>query len=164
MVVGWAVGDDGGELVKFGLIRPDRRRGRQADRIEGLARSVVFLCSELVPNEAVIEVPSGHVNDNRHHGRGSGLSIYGWAVGEIVASVRHWSSTVCGFQLNLVSETEWLQHVQPDNRTKAARVERMRLLNPLGYKDAADPGGDICDAIDILWWWVTERKIRQFIS
>lgn len=161
-VIGWALLTMSGSLDKMGRLMP-QDRALAPDRIADLAGQLRCLLERLNPTEIVVEVPSGHVNPGRHLGMGSGLTIYGWAVGEVVATCRFYLAG--NGDLALITETEWTSHLRPEDRPKCRRVERMEAMNPLRqYTHLHDSGGDIADAIDLGWWWAKERICRRLAA
>lgn len=98
------------------------------------------------PSHIVIEIPSGKVNEARHRGRGSGLSVYGFAVGHVRECCRQWVRSFGG-ELISIMETEWTGGHGKDKR----RLVAGRVWPEL--EKISDPGADIADAIALAEWW-----------
>ncbi len=108
-----------------------------------------ILCKH-IPKYVVIETPSGKINTRRHRGRGSGLSIYGMAVGQVRQKCLEWAAS-CDACVRAVTETEWTGGFGKDKHVLIAKRVWPR------YKAVSDPGFDIADAISMAEWWATVR-------
>ena len=136
---GWALGlrdERDLQVCQADMLKPPGRvRGWHKVRwMAGAARTVIAQCK---PDQIIIEVPSGKI----HRGmKGSGLSIYGAAVGAIDSECTRAAFTVP------VTPLDWARHFP-----KARRPVKAVMLWP-GYAAIAskDRGKDIADAVCLL--------------
>lgn len=145
------------ELQSAGLIRPRHSRDDGYERICSQCDYLRDLLAELRPAVILIEWTTGKVGRRRHHGHGSGLAVYGAAVGSMVMICRQYvhEPANAGALLVPIAENVWTRGVTKHRRQMAVADE---------YKDrydlAADPGGDVADAIGLVRWWQRQQIIH----
>ena len=142
---GWAVLTSRRQVADCGRILPGSSRKPLGQRLGFLGQELLEVAAHQPRmTDVIIEVPSGHVGRNRHKGGGAGLSLYGVAVGYVIA-IADQIGTV-----HLVNETEWTGGTPKDQR-----VGLIKATTP-EYRPHADrdPGGDIADAIALGQWWL----------
>lgn len=145
---GWAV-LDGGEVVEAGALSVPSKKGEPAaERCIRMMRAVQGLLLEWVGvDSCVIEIPSGKVNHARNQGGGSGLSVYGFAVGMIYAAVVE----ADGVSSAAYTAEQWTRGITKEKRK---RIAARYYPAYLGMKDA---GGDIADAISLGVWFLKNK-------
>jgi Holliday junction resolvasome RuvABC endonuclease subunit len=139
-----------GELVDAGLLTPRPRKLDFVPRIHQMAADVRGLIEQYLPEKIVIEITSGHVG-HRHKGHGAGLSVYGMAVGYLLAVVE-----ASGRSVSAIEENVWTRGVPKTKRTAMIAAMYRRQYNP-----ANDPGGDVADAIGLGRFFLAERKVKR---
>lgn len=102
----------------------------------------------------VIEIPSGKVNHNRHGGAGSGLSVYGFAVGMLYQAIVTAHPLGAEFVAGVL-ESKWIGGHTKDKRRRVARTYQP------GYDQAKDRGGDEADAICLAVWYARQQGEEQ---
>jgi len=149
-VAGYAVFNDN-KLIDAGLLKPYKTRLPNDARILSICFEVEKLLDEHKPKVVVLEWTTGKVGRNRHKGGGSGLAIYGIAIGAIwiVARLR---DGVALPETVLIDES-WTKGVK-----KKKRLEDLELTCP-AYKRKLDPGGDMGDAICLGEYYLKECRI-----
>jgi Holliday junction resolvasome RuvABC endonuclease subunit len=138
--VGWAV-----FTVEEGTIAAGRIRGKgkaATGRIDALVDAVASLAKEHSIDSAIVEVPSGKVHAGRNRGGGSGLSVYGEAVGAIRTALR-----LMGLVMHSVTAERWTGGHSKVKRRRVALKEYPAL------DGMTDGGGDISDAIALGVWY-----------
>lgn len=145
--IGWARVDYARSGVEYDVVAagrivvPTKLNGiklGQEPRIDYAAITTEELVDLVDPSVIVIEVPSGKVG-SRHRGGGSGLSIYGRAVGRI--------EEMCLRRPNAKTH-----RLTPTSHTKKKRQAVALRAYPL-LKFMHDPGKDISDAIALAVWF-----------
>jgi hypothetical protein len=143
-------------LVEAGLIRPDMNRVDGPEsfwRICSMREYLSRLLDEKGPKVILIEWTKGKVGRRRHRGDGAGLAVYGCGLGAVATECMHWAVSH-GCQVVPILENDWTRGVPKADRQAAIASEYQQ------YDPAADPGGDIADAIGLTDWWLKERMIR----
>jgi hypothetical protein len=157
VVIGWAVLRPPEELCEAGLIQPAKHSQSPIDRIRSMLADLRELLGTIqgpeVPIDIVIEVTSGKVNAHRHGGRGAGLAVYGMAVGAAWQVCEDWAAAHQA-RVHAIPENQWARRVPKWKRSAA-----IASLFPR-YDPAADPGGDMADAIGLACWFLRERTAR----
>lgn len=152
---GYAVMSSPTTIVEAGYLRAGKLATPALERIKVMASDLGALLKEHCPEMVVIEVSSGKVGRRRHTGRGSGLAVYGTAVGALLAIA--WfcgTSPVCP-----VLENEWTRSVP-----KLTRQRQIVAAFPdYALKVRDDRGADVADAIGLCWWWFAEQKKQEGI-
>lgn len=148
---GYAVLDFSGRLIEGGILRPTSARLDPATRISQMCADLRALLNLTRPKAIVIEWTSGHVGGRRHHGHGSGLAIYGVALGSLWQTAVGWAQGL-GIEVIRILENTWTRGIP-----KVERSARVRMLYP-SYNPAADPGGDLADAVGIAVFYLELRR------
>lgn len=160
-VTGWALLDLGGRILQGGLLKPDKIRSEPQFRILRMADDLQQLLNEFEPGTIVVEITSGKVGINRHKGAGSGLGVYGMAVGFLWAVVVFWLQGLPAEQgrteIILVKENDWTRGVPKSDRIAAVAAEFPQ------YDAARDPGGDLADAISLGQWYLKEYRAGSIV-
>lgn len=155
---GWALMRPPEQLIKAGLLLPDKQKNPSELRIAAMCRSLWELLNHWQPRDIVIEWTSGKVQ-RRHKGGGAGLAVHGAATGslyrECVAWLR-WQPPQNQLETNviLVRENDWSRGIPKKER--AAAISAIFTQ----YKPEQDPGGDIADAIGLNVWYQREQAVR----
>jgi len=159
-VIGYAfkqankVGPEG--LVEAGLIKPDTKQLGEPEsfwRIIDMCKLIESLLLEYIPRTILVEWTKGKVGKRRHHGNGAGLAVYGCGVGGIGMYVYKYSFDLKARFVPIL-ENDWTRGVPKKNRQAAIASEYQQ------YDPAADPGGDIADAIGLVDWWLREQLVK----
>lgn len=144
---GYAVGGWTGSVLEAGVIR-GRSRDNACDRVRTMTRELQQIIAALGPFYAVgIEVPA-----KKPPGRikaAANQATYGYAVGAIAATT--WLA-LPRTPIYQPRSDQW------KNIPKPQHVQRVAIMVP-SYRPEHDAGGDIADAIGIMWW--TIRAIRE---
>lgn len=157
---GYAVFEHGPDAPTPRLIEHGRLTAKSSlsalGRIDAIVEDVLDICIERRPKHVVIEIPSGKVA-GRVRGRsgGTGLSVYGMAVGAIRQAMRQLDGTGGSFVHDALEST-WIGTA---NRSKATRQLAARSMYP-DYNPDTDTGGDAADAIMLGVWWCE----RDYVS
>ena len=148
--LGWSYMDSArrGKILDAGRII--RTKGPYLARIDQICQEIWVEVHSRHVDKCLIEVPSGGVH-TRHGGRGEGLSIYGFAVGAIRQSLRHWLGYSAVIDLPVA---EW-KSGQP--KEKAIKVATKHYPP---YADMKDPSADIADGIAMAVWYY-EFRLRR---
>lgn len=141
-IVGYAVMRGAGHLVEAGRIKPSKTTLKSLARIREFGEEVRALIDEMKPDRVVIETP----NPRAYRTNGAGLTIYGMAVGFIVATV-----DASGVPYDCVDACDWTKGVEKGKRT------RLIALKYPQYRMDADSGMDAADAIGLGDWWYTRN-------
>ena len=154
---GWAVlRPENHELLDYGVWRGSRKDDPYV-RIGQMCISMGELLKSVDVDGIVVEVTSGHVGA-RHAGQGSGLAVYGAAVGGlwIYSVVQATSiSRLRPFGIYRVYENEWTGGVPKINRHRLILAEFPEYAKAIGKRH------DITDAIGIGMWWWSHRKMLE---
>jgi len=156
---GWALMRPPEQLVKAGLLLPDKQTAPSEFRIDAMCRSLWTLLNYWQPKTIIIEWTSGKVGKKRHHGGGAGLAVHGAATGalyrECVAWLR-WQPPQNQLEttISLIKENEWCRSVSKRDRAAAVAATFRE------YKPEQDSGGDIADAIGISIFYMREQRVR----
>lgn len=147
----------GSSLVEAGLIKPDMNRVGEPEsfwRICTMREYLSWLMDEKRPAIILIEWTKGKVGRRRHHGQGAGLAVYGCGVGAIATECMHWA-VYHGCRVIPILENDWTRGVPKADRQAAIASEYPQ------YNQAADPDGDIADAIGLVDWWLKEQLVTR---
>ena len=150
---GYALMADKDHLLEAGFFKPNHLKDGSRVRVKGMVDDLMRHLESWRPDVAVIEMPSGHVNKNRHRGGGAGLSVYGNAAGSI------WTALGLSKHVGEVcapDENQWTRGVSKDDRQLAVAG----LFPAYAKVMDKDKGQDVSDAIYLCLWWYTERLIR----
>lgn len=157
---GYAVTNTDGppnDLIDCGVLTPTRGWVLGA-RCDWIGRRVRKLLTKYEPVAVVIETPARSVRGERRLRQGQ--AAYGVAVGWV------WRE-VSGHKLRPViapyAADDWTRRGPPASRTKKARAERVRSLYHQ-YDFSEDTGFDACDAVALVTFYRTERRLRQGIG
>ena len=156
---GWALLSQGEQLLQGGIIKPHKQKCEAQYRIAQMCKDLEQLLAEIEPETILLEWPSGHVGRKRHQGGGAGLSIYGAACGSLWRTCEHWIRSLPPEQqsqteVELVLESDWTRGIPKSDRI-AGVASRFKEYDP-----AADPGGDLADAIGLGCWYLKEYRMR----
>jgi len=156
---GWALMRKPEQLVKAGLLLPDKQTAPSALRINTMCCSLWTLLNYYQPKTILIEWTSGKVGRKRHGGGGAGLAIHGAATGALWREVLAWlrwqpPQNQLETKVQSVRENDWTRQVP-----KADRQAAIAQMFP-AYNIKEDPGGDIADAIGLAVWYMRENKLR----
>lgn len=123
------------------------------ERLRSLCGALDSAMIEFSPTDIVIETTSGKVG-KRHKGGGTGLSLYGVAVGGMAMYMQClldvFSLTGCQFRLHLVLENLWTGGV-PKAKRHAATLAEFGLPKKTTDHET--------DAIGLVAWWFSHRKL-----
>ena len=146
-VTGYAVFEDD-KLIDAGLLKPQKTRLPNDKRILSICFEVEKLLDEHEPKVVVLEWTTGKVGKNRHKGGGSGLAIYGIAIGAIwmVARLREGVA----LPATVLIDESWTC-----GKPKVKRLAELELTCP-AYKRKDDKGGDMGDAILLAQYYLKE--------
>ena len=150
IIAGYAVMENGA-LIDAGLIKPQKQNNPSDMRIAVICTEIDALIKAEEPDIVVLEWTTGKVGKNRHKGGGSGLAIYGIAIGAIWQTIRQIMNTR---NIVLIDES-WTRGIKKKDRL--ADLE----LSCSAYdrsKDAAT--GDMGDAICLAQYYLQERKLK----
>lgn len=154
--LGYAVAKLNGPEVTFahaGRVKPKTKLRRE--RITEIGNGVWNLLDEVKPDHVIIEVPDGKVGYG-HAGGGSGLSVYGQAVGFVCAVAYLHPGK---FEIFWIEVKHWARGSKKEKRPGRA------LLLYQGYRAfvaaRSDGGGDVADAICLLDWWADRRRVAD---
>lgn len=150
---GYAILKDPLAVHDAGYFRPHRKEDDVPTRIRTMAGEVGDLVHELSnPVHVVVEIPSGLVGA-RHRGGGSGLTVYGMAVGAIWYACE----LAAPGDVTAVTETRWTR-----GETKSVRRQWIAAQFPEYAEMAArDTGGDVSDAIGLALWWFQNQTAQE---
>ena len=136
-------------IADAGRITPGRQRDHAIARALSMLGDVRDLAS--AADVVVVEVPSGHV-----HGRLSRpqyLTLYGVAVGAVLAAVRFAAPST---PLVLVRNNVWTRGRRKEERAAIVAAEFRGVYDP-----TADRGMDVADAIGIAQWYYAKRRTMK---
>ena len=143
------------KLIDAGLLKPYKTGLPNPIRITNICLEVVKLLDEQNPDVIVLEWTTGKVNKGRHKGGGSGLPIYGIAIGAIWMKMLCWCDD-CGLdpktEVVLIDES-WTKRV-----SKKKRLDALELSCP-AYHRKDDKGGDMGDAILLAQYYTTRQLL-----
>lgn len=147
------------ELVRAGLLLPDRQTASSESRIGEMCRGLWDLLNLWLPGTILIEWTSGKIGRKRHHGGGAGLAIHGIVTGALWRECLAWlrwqpPENQIGTKVHLIRENEWTRGVP--KRERATAIAAMFTE----YKMADDSGLDIADAIGLAVRYLREQKVR----
>ncbi|MBA7621573.1 hypothetical protein ES703_28937 [subsurface metagenome] len=156
---GWALMKAPEELIRAGLLLPDRKTDPSESRIGQMCEGLWTLLNFWLPRTILVEWTSGKVGRRHGSGGGAGLAVLGAATGSIwrecVAWVRYQPpQNQLVTNVHLIRENIWTRGVP-----KADRIDAVVSAYP-EYKAADDKGGDIADAISLNIWYQREQLLR----
>lgn len=156
---GWALMKPPEQLVRAGLLLPDKQTAPSEFRIAAMCRSLWTLLNYWQPKTILIEWTSGKVGKRHGSGGGAGLAVHGAATGAIWREVVAWlrrqpPENQINTEVLLIKENIWTRGVSKKERTAAVAA-----MFP-EYNPADDPGLDIADAIGINIFFQRERAVR----
>jgi len=156
---GWALMKPPEQLIKAGLLLPDKQTAPSEFRIDAMCRSLWTLLNYWQPKTIIIEWTSGKVGKKRHHGGGAGLAVHGAATGALYRECVAWlrwqpPQNQLETKVQVVRENVWTRQVP-----KADRQAAIAQMFP-AYSIKEDPGGDIADAIGLAIWYQREQTVR----
>lgn len=156
--VGYAVltGLQPSDLVDGGLITAKPASLPPVARLRQFAADLELLLREHADAGLVaIEIPSGHVNHGRNRGSGAGLTVYGMAVGYVLAHVEAAMVACMGKETILCTakETDWT-----GSQRKTTRATLIAATYRGRYDRRSDPGLDVADAIGLARWVLLNKK------
>jgi hypothetical protein len=140
------------QLIEAGIFRPTSSKDART-RIRQMAKDLSDILAQTAPDEIVIEVPGSRVARGRM-GAGAGLTIYGTAVGYMLAVL----DQLAPGRVIEVDAWEWTKGQQ-----KAKRATRVGAMYRT-YDAAKDAGGDCADAIGLGRWWLRHKVGRLGIG
>ena len=116
------------------------------DAVDIMVDELKGILGKWKPLKIVIEIPSGKVNLKRHGGGGSGLSVYGYAVGTIQRMCKIMCATWGGKIVRVTAERWTGGHTKVKRKVVAEKIwPRLKRMS--------DKGMDISDAIALGQWW-----------
>lgn len=145
---GYACLSHRGDILEHGALKPNRRRDTTDVRITTMAAELNTLMVEQRPEIVVIEMPGGGVFKYQRGG-GAGLSVYGWAAGYLLATIRRHGSRV-----ELVDPSTWTRGKRKSTRTATV------AMTVGSYDRDTDKGQDAADAIGLGRWWFDEQRFN----
>jgi len=148
-VTGYAVITESGTLLGAGLIKPQKQTNPADIRIAVICTEIDTLITTEEPDVVVLEWTTGKVGKNRHKGGGSGLAIYGIAIGAIWQTIRQIMNTR---DIVLIDES-WTR-----GKPKEKRLAELELTCP-AYKRKDDKGGDMGDAILLAQYYAKGLRV-----
>ena len=156
---GWALMKPPEQIIKAGLLLPDKQTALSEFRIGAMCHSLWQLLNLWMPKTILLEWTSGKIGKRHGSGGGAGLAIHGAATGALWREVLAWLSwqppeNQIGTNVILVRENDWTRGVPKKERAVAIACMFQE------YKPEQDPGGDIADAIGLAAWWMREHRIR----
>lgn len=144
---GWAVMAGVRDLTAYGAVIGDKKLDA-LPRAVRMADSLVRIAQYRQPSRIVIEVPSARVYGGRP---GSGLTLYGQAVGVIYATLLH---SLPQTDLISVKADVWTRQLKKQHRLLCVKSDFP------AYARMRDAAGDIGDAIALGQWWFRERGLH----
>jgi len=156
---GWALMRKPEQLVKAGLLLPDKQAAPSELRIDAMCRGLWTLLNYWQPKTILIEWTSGKVGKRHGSGGGAGLAVHGAATGALYRECVAWlrwqpPQNQLETKVQVVRENVWTRGV-PKKERAAAVAATFRE-----YKPEQDPGGDIADAIGISIFYMREQRVR----
>lgn len=146
---GYSIWDGEGEpsILTAGKIDRLKKKGLAwDDAVDIMVDELKSILVRWKPGKVVIEIPSGKVNPKRHGGGGSGLSVYGYAVGTIQRMCKSVCSMWLGRVVRITAERWTGGHTKLKRKAVAERTWPQ-------LKQMVDKGMDISDAIALGKWW-----------
>ena len=151
-VAGYAVTENG-ILIDAGLIKPAKQSHPAFMRIQTICNEVKGVLMLHRPIDIVVlEWTTGKVGTKRHKGGGSGLAIYGIAIGAIWQTIWEWSGGGSSPKISLIDES-WTK-----GKPKAKRLAELELSFK-SYHRKDDKGGDMGDAILLAQYYTTRQLL-----
>jgi hypothetical protein len=155
---GWAILDYREQLIEAGSMY-GKTKADPEFRISAMCHDLRQLLSKWQPKTIVIEITSGKVGRKRHTGCGSGLAVYGMAVGSLWQICEAWRFSLpieqqFDVKILLIRENDWTRQVPKEDRNAAIAAMFTE------YKIQDDPGGDVADAIGLGLWFLHEQIVR----
>ena len=156
---GWAVMRPGEQLIRAGLLLPDKKTAPNETRIGDMCHSLWTLLNYWCPGLIIIEWTSGKVSKRHGCGGGAGLAVHGASCGalwrECIAWLRYQPpKNQIETKIVLIKENDWSRGVNKKDRQIA-----IADLFP-AYRIEQDMGGDIGDAIGLNIFYQRERAVR----
>lgn len=162
---GWALMRPPEQLVRAGLLLPEKQKSSSEVRIGDMCRGLWQLLNFWRPQTILLEWSSGKVGRKCHHGGGAGLAIHGVAVGalwrEVIAWIRYQPpENQINTEVILVKENDWTRGVPKRDRAIA-----IAAMFPQ-YKIEDDLGLDIADSIGMSIWYQREQadRLPEYLS
>ena len=146
-VTGYCLGRDDGRVVEAGKLTAPTRAKDALARIRHMVCDVEAMATEHEPEAVLIETPAPQAPRLSNKGQ----ATYGMAVGAVI----HAADSVVGERnVHTYRADEWTRGISKKHR------QRCVAHDVPGYNPRMDAGGDVADAVGLLWWWVRERKVR----
>ena len=106
----------------------------------------------------LIETPAPQQGKRQAH---KGQAMYGMAVGHVRCHLLHYwhaqpgmTAEVAHNMVRTVRADEWTRQVSKKHR-------QMCIAQQVpSYDPEQDKGGDVADAIGMVWWWAAEQRLR----
>jgi len=155
---GWALMKPPEQLIRAGLLLPDKQTAQSEFRIDAMCQSLWQLMNLHQPKTILIEWTSGKVG-KRHKGGGAGLAVHGAATGALWREVLAWlrwqpPENQIDTKVLLVKENDWTRQIPKADRIAAVAAAYRE------YSPDDDKGGDIADAIGLNVWYQREQAVR----
>lgn len=114
------------------------------------------------PDTVIVEMGKKVHGHKRWATAGSGMSVYGMAVGAVMWEVHKRQGPG---RYEIVDANRWTQRQRSSGRgtyqvTKKTRIGEIEMIYPEQYSANKDAGGDIADAIAMGLWWMENQNIR----
>ena len=160
IATGWSVLEDGC-LLDYGVLRPDDAKADVPQRLDSLCAGLEALLEEYRPNVILIELCSGHLNEQKFAGKkqgqiGARLAVLGQCVGELRRTEIHWAVSGGEGEVIAIPENTWTRR-----QSKEARAWAMKMLFPELPDPATDSGLHVHDSCGLAVWWSREQKVRS---
>lgn len=143
-----------GMIIDAGLVSGSRQ-GDKVARIIEMGHEIDLLIRQYRPERVIIESTSAHVF--KRHGKmiGSGLAVYGHAVGFIHAvAERHELDPI----VVCIDAVTWTAGRPKKERTRELQLISTRYLNACA--GGSDSGGDVGDAILLGLWYLRQQEVE----
>jgi len=156
---GWCVMKPPEELVRFGLLLPERQKSSSEVRINDICLGLWPLLDFWRPGVVLVEWTSGRLNRKRHSGSGQGLGVHGAATGALYREAVAWlrwqpAKNQLETKVVLIKENDWSRGIPKRNRAIAVAAMFTQ------YKIEDDQGGDIADAVGLAIFYLRENLLR----
>lgn len=155
---GYAVLDVRGWLsvsvIEAGYLKPVRASHPPLMRIRAMADDLDELVALHSPAACTIEQTTGKVGKKRHKGGGAGLSIYGEAIGYLLARL---DALMTADRVWPINENVWTHGVSKDDRVALLAARYPAYAAHMGM----DKGGDVADAIGLGEFWAMEHWTEE---
>jgi len=152
LVTGYAVMNGKSEILDAGKFLPNKTRDPNYLRIDTICDQFEQEIISIQPDYVVIEWTAGKINKSRHKGGGSGISIYGIAIGALWRTALHTHSD--REKVIIIAENVWTKGIP-----KAKRMANIGLIYPQ-YNPDLDTGGDVADAIGLGRFFILNMKLE----